>query len=87
MQKVFCLDCKKDLSDKKDLKRCSCGSRNFIYGDTLVYEDGTFRCSCGSTAFSWNGHANLNPRYLTSYACANCGASIGKETYYKSPCV
>lgn len=83
-QRVFCLECKTDLTNKKNLKRCSCGSRNFIYGSTLAYENGVFRCSCGSTDFNWNGHINCNPRYITSYACAKCGSAVGKETYYES---
>lgn len=84
-QKVFCLECKADLTNKKNPTRCSCGSRNFIYGSTLAYEDGVFRCSCGSTDFNWKGHVNCNPRYITSYACAKCGSAVGKETYYESP--
>lgn len=84
-QKVFCMKCKKDLSDIKNLKKCKCGSRNFIYGDTVVSTENGFACSCGCTQTEWKGHFNMNPIYVTTYQCIDCGASISTETYYKSP--
>ena len=85
MEKVFCLKCKKDLSDIKDLKECECGSKNFVYGNTVIKTDNGFGCSCGSDKMSKVAHLNMNPTYISSYQCCGCGATISTETYYESP--
>lgn len=84
-QKVFCLECKADLSDKKNLKSCKCGSKNFIYGNTLTKTSNGFGCSCRCTEFNKISHFNMNPIYVTTYECCNCKSKIGKEIYYESP--
>lgn len=84
-QKVFCMKCKKDLSGIQNLKKCKCGSRDFVYGDTVVKTEDGFACSCGNAQMKKVAHINMNPTYVTTYQCCECNASISTETYYESP--
>lgn len=84
-QKVFCMECKKNLTGIQNLKKCTCGSRDFVYGETVVNTENGFGCSCGSDQMKKVAHVNMNPRYLSSYQCCGCGATISTETYYESP--
>ena len=84
MEKTFCLKCKEDLSDVKKLKKCKCGSRNFVYGNTVIKISNRFGCSCGSETMNKVAHINMNPRYISSYQCDGCGATISTEIYYES---
>lgn len=84
-QKVFCRKCKKDLSDIDNLNECECGSKDFIYGKTVVATDKGFRCSCGNELFKMVAHVDMTSRHISTYACEKCGESISTETYYKSP--
>ena len=81
----WCMSCKTDHSDKQKEEICQCGGRNFLFGDTIVLEDGKFKCSCGSEKFQQMFHMNRNPIYDTTYKCIKCGATIGKQVYYESP--
>lgn len=85
MEKIFCLKCKEDLSDVKNLKKCKCGSRDFVYGNTVIKTSNWFGCSCGSETMSKVAHINMNPRYISSYQCDGCCETISTETYYESP--
>lgn len=84
-QKVFCMECQKDLSNIENLSECECGGRNFIYGFTVVKTEGGFACSCGSTQMKQTSHINMNPTYISTYQCCGCDANISTETYYDSP--
>lgn len=83
-QKVFCMKCKKDLSDIENLKECECGSKDFVYGDTVIKKEKGFGCSCGATQMKNVAHINMNPTYISTYECSGCGAKISTETYYES---
>jgi hypothetical protein len=85
-QKVFCMECKKDLSDKTEkFDECECGSKNFIYGNTVEKTEQGFACSCGCSQFRMIAHVNMNPRYIKTFSCDKCSASVSTETYYESP--
>lgn len=83
-QKVFCRKCKKDLSDIDNLNECECGSKGFIYGKTVVATDKGFKCNCGCEKVEMVAHFNMNPKYISTYKCHDCGATISTETYYES---
>lgn len=84
-QKIFCKECKMCLTDIDPLEECECGSRNFIYGDTLVKVGEEIRCNCGATQMNKVAHYNLNPRYISIHKCCGCDATICTEVYYESP--
>ena len=77
----YCMDCKSDHSDKQKEEICECGGRNFIFGDTVVLEDGKFKCSCGSDEFRLIARVNMNPVYNGTYMCSKCGAIVVKQLY------
>lgn len=85
-QKVFCMKCKKDLTNIEKLNQCECGSKDFIYGDTVTMSEGKFLCNCGCTEMEKIAHINMNPTYITTYECCECGAKISTETYFESIC-
>lgn len=88
-EKVYCMRCKKDLSDLAavDIEQCpECGGKNFISGNTVVLTKDGFQCKCGGVLRK-TGHFNMNPRYITTYGCEGCGNLIVTETYYESPYV
>lgn len=84
-QKVFCMACKKDLSDVEHMEMCECGSKNFIYGNTVTSTEYGFGCSCGCSKFKMVAHINMNPKYISTYECIECGETISTEVYYESP--
>lgn len=83
-QRVYCMKCKKELTDVEDLEICECGSKNFIYGRTVVVENGKFMCECGSDTMKMNAHIDMSSKHITTYYCSNCGEPISTETYYES---
>ena len=84
-QKVFCMKCKKDLSDKTEkFDECECGSKAFVYGNTVVKTEKGFACSCGCEQMQMVAHLNMSPKYITNYSCKKCGAVLSTETYCES---
>ena len=79
---VFCMSCFKDLSDTPGVDACTCGSKNFYYGETLVRTDEGLSCSCGCNEIEMIAHINMSPKFIRTNKCKNCGAKISSETYY-----
>ena len=79
---VFCMECKQSLGNYQKA-RCSCGSRDFVFGSTLTIVNDKFVCSCGSDKMTKVAHMSASPKYLSTYQCCGCGANISKEIYYK----
>lgn len=86
-QKVYCMKCGKDLTGIENMEQCECGSKDFIYGETVVKTEKGFACKCGSEQMEKCVHINMNPKYITTYKCCGCGARISTEVYYESPFV
>ena len=84
-QKVFCMDCGKDLTGIENMEQCECGSKNFIYGNTVVKTEKGFACECGFEQMEEVAHINMAPKYITTYQCCGCNSSISTEVYYESP--
>ena len=81
LEKIFCARCKKDLSEIEKLEQCECGSRDFIFGKTIIPSDNGFVCSCGSTKLQRVEYIRMPSKFITSFKCVNCGADIGMEVY------
>lgn len=84
-QRVFCSDCFADLSDVENLEVCECGSKNFIYGETLVSKDGVLQCECGNNRMRNVVHMDFTDRFVNTYRCVGCGAAISVEGHREMP--
>lgn len=84
-QRVFCMECHADLTDVENLEKCECGSKNFIYGETLVLKDGELQCECGSNKLYSQVHIDYTDRAVTTYTCLGCGAAISTEVHREMP--
>ena len=77
----YCVKCKQE--NPQDREICECGGRNFIFGDSVVYQDDKFKCECGSEEFVLSTHMNMNPIHNSTYMCAECKSPVGVQTYVK----
>lgn len=79
----YCMKCGNE--NPQDREVCSCGGRNFVYGDNFNYNiaDG-ITCSCGNNKFQMLTHFNMSPIYEKTYKCSKCGNLIGVQTYCES---
>lgn len=84
VQRVYCTNCNRELTEVEDLTVCDCGSRDFMYGNTLVLNDGKLMCECGSEMMEMVAHMNMSPKFIKTYRCCCCGATISTEIYYES---
>ena len=75
----FCMNCKQE--NPQDRAICSCGSRNFIFGDSIIYKDDKFQCDCGSDNIQFSSSVNMSPIHNTTYICLKCKSVIGMQTY------
>jgi hypothetical protein len=76
------MSCGNETDQDKD--SCECGSRSFVYGNNLKFEDKKISCGCGNSKLTMSMHMNCNPYYYKTYKC-DCGSVIGTQTYYESP--
>jgi DNA-directed RNA polymerase subunit RPC12/RpoP len=81
----YCMECGKDHSDKLSEEVCECGSRNFIYGDSLVKTDKGYDCGCNNPMLEVKLRVCGSPLSNVTYVCKNCGAQIGQQIYYENP--
>ncbi|CAM2999966.1 hypothetical protein HAHI6034_11070 [Hathewaya histolytica] len=51
MFKVYCMKCKKEVSE--DTNRCECGNRSFVYGNNFYLEGEKVICNCGCYAYGF----------------------------------
>lgn len=78
-KREYCMSCKQE--NPQDREICECGSRNFIFGDGIVYKDGKFKCECGSEEFKFGIHLNMSPIYETVYTCLGCRTTVRTQEY------
>jgi hypothetical protein len=79
----FCMVC--GNPNPPDRAICTCGGRDFVFGNNFTYENKKVVCNCGNDEFEKYFHMNTNPYYTTNYRCAKCRNLIATQTYYKSP--
>lgn len=80
----YCMKCANE--NPTDREMCTCGGRNFVFGQNFHYEKETGAvCNCGNNVFQMVGHINMNPIYNSTYKCVKCGNIVGVQTYYESP--
>ncbi len=79
MNKSYCVQCKKEVSE--DTKQCECGCRTFAFGSIKVSEEGKLTCVCGNEMFQHTCHMDYADKATSSYQCTACGAGIGTEYY------
>ena len=78
MDKSYCVQCKKEVSN--DTKECKCGCRTFAFGNVKV-EGKKLTCICGNDTMRFAAHMDAKDKATTSYQCAKCGAGIGTDYY------
>ncbi len=80
MKKSYCMKCKKEVGE--EITQCECGSRSFVFGANLLFEDDQIKCKCGNTKFKNTMHMDFTNKAVSNYVCG-CGNVIGTE-YYRS---
>lgn len=75
----FCLKCKQQ--NPPDRPVCSCGGRNFVFGNNISLADNTVVCRCGSSEFELGVHIDYIHLGEYKYRCTHCGNIVGTQIY------
>lgn len=80
----ICSECQTDLPD--GVIECEkCGCKNSTTGAFVIDEQERVCCTCGCATFKKTMHLNMNPNYITMWACSDCGNVVTSKEYYESP--
>lgn len=70
--KRICISCQRETNQNE----CSCGSKSFVVGDKVLYNNHKVFCGCGNDTFIAKNSFNQLDVYIKVYRCSHCSKTV-----------